>query len=481
MIGPATPPSLQRDRAYAWLWARQLGNADFASLWRMEVLKAILAECESAPGAMPDPASGESIPALRDRLTHAFAFAIGSLLFLGWALRWLLSSQLSNRLPDRASRLVASHGEWSTRTRHVLGAVHRAAPEIDGIVLVGRFRHPPGRIAALWREHLETPVPPLIAPLSFRAVAASLAQWPQLLAVAWNAPSTPQVARAMRTLVPIAFRLAQGSASACWWRQSGCRAREIVFGITGTADISLLERAMQTNGARTVHAVHGQATGPNFLGHSSIALFRSGHDADTYGASRCYGECAVQPAALPPPVSRGERGLLLLTNLAHPMNAGYRRSGPADEIALIRATSAAAAKLGEAAHPLVWKPHPSLDRLPDAATVRDAARDAGFVETPATQPLADLAGRARWVVSSPSTVALDLLEAGVACLVVDPQGTVAGTAIEAMPQSRCDASAIMAALGRLDDDSDHARRYAECFQAIRPARPLDLAAHIGDG
>lgn len=441
----------------------------------------MLAECESAPGAMPDPASGDRAPAMRDRLTHAFAFAIGAVLFLGWALRWLLSGQLANRLPDGASRLVAAHGEWSTRTRHVLGAVPRAAPGIDGILLVGRFRQPPGRIAALWREHLETPLPSLIVPLSLRAVATSLARWPQLLTVAWNAASTPRVVRGMRTLVPIAFRLAQGSASACWWSQSGCRAREIVFGISGTADISLLERAMQTGGARTVHAVHGQATGPNFLGHSTIALFRSGHDADAYRASHCYGECTVQPASLPPPASRGERGLLLLTNLAHPMNAGYRGRGPADEIALIHATSAAAAQLGETAHPLVWKPHPSLDRLPDAATVRDAARDAGFAEAPATQTLADLAARARWVVCSPSTVALDLLEAGVACLVVDPQGTVAGTAIEAMPQSRCDASAIMAALAGLDEVSDHARRHRECFEAIRPARPLDLAARIGDG
>lgn len=481
MNGARPAPSLlQRDRERAWRWAEMLGGRNLC-VWRLEALKAALARGEAAPGTMPDPDARQSAAALLARLCHTLAFVCGALLFLVWALRWTLGARLPDRLPPGTVRLAAAHGEWSTRTRHLLAALPAARPPVDAVLLLGRFRRSPASIARLWHAQAGQALPPVIVPLSIGALAASLADWPRLLAAGWNAAANRPAMPSFREWTGIAFRVVQGAAAARWWRASGCHAREALFAITGTADTTLLERAMQAGGTRTVHAVHGQTTGPNLIGLSDLALFRSGYDALLYAGTGSYGACTFQPAAAAAPAMRGQSGLLLLTNLAHPMNAGYRARGPADEIALIRAAGEAARILGVCAQPLLWKPHPVLASLPvtHAQAVRAAARDAGFAEVAASAGLDQLAGTVRWLASSPSTVALDLLQAGWLTLLLDPQGTAPGTALAALPGAVAEPDEIAKALAALDDGQAAAgTRLAACLAAIRPAGPLDLSADL---
>jgi hypothetical protein len=273
------------------------------------------------------------------------------------------------------------------------------------------------------------------------------------------------------------FRVLLGTVQARWWVMRGPDARRVVFGFTGTADCVLLEQAMQARSAQTVHAVHGLATGPNFVAFSDLAVFRCGHDARAYRELDCYGACTVQPARAAAP-RRGASGILLLTNLAHPMNLSFRERGETDEIAVLSNVAEAARLLGERARPLLWKPHPVIATLPPpvAARIRAAACGLGFEELPHGPDPVARAAAALWVLTTPSTVTADLLVQGVLCLVLDPQGILADEAPALLPQPGSTASEIARGLRALEDDSAFAAAFTHARDMVEPAAPLDLAA-----
>ena len=169
-------------------------------------------------------------------------------------------------------------------------------------------------------------------------------------------------------------------------------------------------------------------------------------------------------------------GVLLLSNLAHPMNPGFQRFGLRDEMMLLAVVGEAARMLGASAQPLRWKPHPVIADL--APGIRDALRACavqhGFEEVPADHPVEAVAQRSHWVVTSPSTVALDLLRAGCLSIVLDPQGSVLDTALAGLPRAACDARGLAALCRDLDPLDSHARALAAAVAAVGPARALDL-------
>ncbi len=428
----------RRDRERAWAWAASL-NGRKMSVWRLEAVKAAIARAEEAAGSLCDP--NEAFPpsgfaSLCARLTFLSAAAAAMGMFLLWTLRFALTALRPDAIAN-SRRLGAMHGEWSTRTRHLLKALPSAEPPCGTILLLGRLTQSRARIAAnLSAQPGGRDLPPLIVPMSAgSALKAMATDWPRLLLDGMRQVPQAPARLGFREWIGIAFRVWHGAAAARWWHAHGPRDCEVIFAMTGTADTTLLEQAIQADGGRTVHAVHGQATGPNFTGISDVALFRSAHDAAAYTRLDCYGACKVQRATVPETALRGDTGLLLLTNLAHQMNPEFRRNGMADEIALIRCAGEAARRLGQAALPLLWKPHPVIDSLADAESVRQAARDAGFRELAGDAALAEAAAAVRWVVSSPSTIALDLLQLGILPLMLDPQGTLTDTAISSLPRS----------------------------------------------
>jgi hypothetical protein len=282
----------------------------------------------------------------------------------------------------------------------------------------------------------------------------------------------------LRDEVATAFRVFLGVTAAHWWEQDGA-ACEVVFGVTGTADTTLLEQAIKRSGGRTVHAVHGQATGPNFAGISDLALFRSQHDAKAYMHLGSYGACGVQRASFSG-AKRGSNGLLLLSNLAHPMNSGFQRFGLRDEESLLAAVGSAARTLGASAQPLLWKPHPVIEFLPTETreALRRTAKSYGFEEFSPDEKVESVAGACRWIVTSPSTVALDLLQAGYLCIVVDPQGSVLDTALSGLPRVPCDPDELAVLCCDFDSPDSYTRAWAAAIEIIGPARALDLRAPL---
>ncbi len=462
------------DRQHAWKWAAQV--AAEKDCWRIEALKHHLERAEARPLTMPDPEliyTGQK----RSRLQ----FLVGAMISFFVLTVWLIGLRGVSTLPSRSRRIVALHGELSTRTRHVLKALATADPSVDAIVLLGRLRRSPIKVSRLWIEAGFHSLPPIVVPCSNRAVFAALRDMPMLWRGGWRtAGSSLGLGLGWRDWAGICFRVWHGAIMARWWSmQPGTKGLQVVFGCSGTADTVLLERSIKATDGLSVHAVHGQSVGPIFLGFSDVALFRSRHDAIQMNRSGGYGRCSWQVAPFATP-RRGENGVFLLSNLVHPMNPDFRRHGPTHELSVLAAVSGAASKLGSAALPLLWKPHPVISDLPaqQAEALRAQAAAMGFRELPSGASAAEVAGKSLWVVATPSTVALDLLQTGVLSVMIDPRSTLLDSALAILPRSACSVEELAHVLASLRDPSAYATHANAAFNEIGPARPLELTQHF---
>jgi hypothetical protein len=511
---PNLPLASRAGREKAWQLARALGRT--RSPWDLEYQKAALGspeitlgyahlladDCEalaggtgersvSVPSAYASVRSANRELACRglaqqsflrlqswlDRLRFTVAGAAAMASLLAYA---VTVGRRGNEEPatglDSADLALALHGERATRTQHLLkAAAGEAAPA--RIILIGRLRTPLAGIRAEWGDLGNTPLPPMVHPFTAASAVRALPRMVRLLAEGLREAPARHYLPPLREHVAIVFRVLLGAAMQEWWNDRGLRLRTVVFGHTGTADVSMLEAAMQAAGSRTVHVVHGLATGPNFTGFSDEAWFRCGFDADQYARLGTYGECRVQEAPAPTPV-RGRHGVYLLSNLAHPMNPNFVAKGPADEIELLRCVAAASREVCPEGQRMVWRPHPVIRRLSaeTAKQIRDEARRLGFEEQDHSEPIGPSAAAARWVITSPSTTAIDLLVQGTLCVVVDLQNSAAGTAPAQFPAASNQPAALAALLREIDDDAAHAARFNQTWNAVRPAMPLDLAA-----
>lgn len=473
MIGPDAMYSARSiDRRRSWVWAHRV--AAERDGWRLEALRHHLERSEERPGTMPDPELLDRSRSIRGRLE----FIIGTIVGLAVLFVWMLLFKPSGRLRPGARRIIAVHGEVSTRTRHVLGAISKADPPVDGIVLLGRLRHSPKVVARIWADAGYKSLPSPCVPFSMRAGFAAVQDIPKLLREGWRAAGSGLGALGWREWTGICFRAVHGAIIARWWKtQRVASDAEVIFGITGTIDTVLFERAIRTARGRSIHAVHGQSVGPIFLGFSDLALFRSHYDAKQMDACGAYGRCSIQ-AAPPVMTQRGRRGLLLLSNLAHPMNPDFRCEGPIHEIAVLSSVAAAAQNLGDEAVPLIWKPHPVFYSLPeaDAIPVQARADVLGFSELPISTSLTEAAASARWVVSTPSTVALDLLQAGILTVVVDPRESLLDTAVALLPRAPSEPEGLVRALTALSDEAAYRKQIRSAMDRIGPAQPLKMTS-----
>ena len=396
---------------------------------------------------------------------------------LGWVLRfWLLAglawaSVLAAllRFPGRGGlpagrRWVALHAEVSNRTRPLLEAMRVGEPA-DGLLVLGFPRHPLPKLRRAWAPWLGSGALPLVRPVSLVAFLVSTRQaWRALAGASRLAASCPVTPRA-RDLMAMLARLVLGEASAQWWAKHG-GGDLVTFGHTGTADTTLLELAQQAKGAGTVHVVHGVSAGRNFLGRSNVAILRCGHDADWHARLGGYGRCEWLPAR-PPAWKRGNGGLLLLSSFAHPMYLGYRLHGIAEESALLRAVAEAAGLAGIDA-PMTWLPHPASSLL--AASEREALRalaaSLGFLDAPSGQGFRELAAQSRWVVSSESTVVIELMADGQLPVMWPSPWGEPEAALGSYPSRALSAAELAREL--LGDDASREAGLARAWDALRP-------------
>ncbi len=376
--------------------------------------------------------------------------------------RTLLTTPAGDPLPD-APVVAALHGEIANRTRHLIAALAAEAPDTP-ILLLGR---PQLDRAALRRALSDAGLSgPLVRPFDLFSALAALPAILRRLGQGARAVATADWRPPTRDLAAICFRVMLGETHARWAAAHVLTGpRTVVFGHTGVADSHLLERALQARGARTVHWVHGVSLGLNFVAGSDLGLFQCGSDARWHQDLGGYGATASLPADAPTPAAGGD-GWLVLSNLVHPMNADYRRHGVAGEVALLEAVAAAA---GDARK--VWKPHPILDSLDNETRQSITARAAalGFARWADDAPL-DAARAFAVVVSTPSTVALDVLKLGVLPVLYGGDALDPDSAIAQLPLKAGDAASLVAASERLKTaDFDAA------WTAIGPGRAPTLA------
>ncbi len=364
------------------------------------------------------------------------------------------------------TRLVALHGEVSNRTRHLLDALKAGEPA-DGVLVLGMPRRSLKALREDWAPWLGDRGLAMWRPVSLGALLGSMAGGWRAVAEAYPLARTCPASPSSRALAAILARIWLGEAHARWWSGQGGSVGQIDYGHTGTADTSRLELAQQAGGATTVHVVHGVSAGRNFIGLSTVAVWRCGHDADWHARLGGYGRNEWVPAERPS-WRRGEHGLLLLTSLAHPMYLGYRLAGIAEELALLRAVAEAATKAGVEG-PWTWLPHPAARLLPTAERrlLEDTARGLGFVSPPPGKGFVELALGARWVVSSESTVVVELVAEGITPLMWPSPWTEPGAALACHPLRLRSVEALHEALQQPPEALAH--HHAQAWAAIRPA------------
>lgn len=462
-----------KNRKFAWKWAKTYAGSS-SCVWRLELMKVSIKVAENKN--LPLPPFAKVTVTARHRI-RALAGLVGGILASAvYLLRHRFGAN-QEKLPRNVKPLIAVHAEWSTRTRHLVAAADAADLPIESVILLGRVKCNLRDVASIWKRNCPgSKVASLnhIHPISPRACFGVARELHIFIRQGIRAFEVVSLDVPLKELVAISFRVILGEVSAKWWEKMNVAA-EVVFGMTGTADTTLLERAIQRNSGKTVHMVHGQATGPNFVGFSDVAFFRSLYDATAYNESGCYGRCSVQ-SLQKPSVQRGGFGTFLLTNLAHPMNAGFQAHPLKDELLLLVETAEAARHRGKECFPLFWKPHPVIAKLSveQQATLRSEAVRLGFIELASDTNILDMARKSRWVLSSPSTVSLDLLKDGILTLILDPQNTVLDTAIRNLPQVPTDRMQICEFLGSLDDCDRYTLSFDQAFSEIGPAESINL-------
>lgn len=389
----------------------------------------------------------------------------------------LLRAMRERSAPLPPSRVLAAiHGERSNRTRHVIAAL-RAASSNAPVLVLGRPRLPLGRVRAMLREE-GLAHNPVTRPYDPRTLVRAIGRWPLHAADGTRAvlahTSRPTVAELARLF----YRVLLGDASAEWWRRGGARAECVIYGHTGLADTTMLELAQQRDGARTVHWVHGLTAGRQWIGRSTVGLFKCAHDARWHERLGGYGVATAVVASRPACRTGGE-GWLLLTNLVHPMNPTYRAHGPDTELRLLSLVADAARAVGVDPAAVTWKPHPTFRGEPEEVQRLVLSRVAalGFTRWDDARELSAAAEYAI-VLSTASTAALDVLRLGKLPIIVQLEADEPGAGVLELPIIVRSADELATAVRRLGSPAEAECLFAKAWTALGPGDRLDLDAVV---
>lgn len=346
--------------------------------------------------------------AVSDRLLNLLAIATALAIWL----ILLVRAPRSVALPEASGSIVyALHGELSNRTRHLLSTL-ATNNRPSSILVVGTPKRRLAAIARLWSSVSDSPLPPLRTPWSRSSLLGGLKETYPTLREYQKLVDRAPIPPPWRARVGQIVRAILGAASAKWWLEQKGRPVAVVFGHTGTADTHLLERAIQSTGVTTIHAVHGLSGGLNFTAFSDVAIWRCGLDAKWHNLRKTYSSnlhfASSEVAGHLPGASVDT---VVLTNLAHPGNTQYRIWGIQPELEALKQV---AEGHGGQRSAILWKRHPASRMLPlsQQKALLVGAAGLGISLLPEDCSLDDEMAKAGVVVCTPSTLLLDAMLVG---------------------------------------------------------------------
>lgn len=451
--------SRERGRAFVWELAKQVGRSK--DIVQLELLKAVCGDNEQKVGAAEcvfdvvagGEGGGKANLTVNKRLVcsdalyaaarrrgvglraiwwHTFARQIRAWasIIVGLALGLLWAVEAHRYRTRRGAALelgqcIGLHAEVSNRTRHLFHLVSKDGEQARDVLLLGRKLAELPQLARALEAAGRGRLPRMVVPFSWAslldAAMPTIRSVPELVRAIVQAP----VGLNLRQAAPMAARVMVGEIQSAWLHrhvvmQEGA---QLTLGHTGTGDATSLELAFQTLGGESVHILHGVCTGPNMLGFSNAAYFRCGFDSRRYWGTAAYGNClAASVDRHPQAVPAHQEYLLLLTNLAHPMNPEYQATGVAAELNTLRVVMMLAEQASAGPVAIRWKPHPVFSRLPSSqqAELREYAQMHKIDMVDVSTDVRRLALYARVVITHPSSVVVDLLASGYPAIVFDP-------------------------------------------------------------
>jgi hypothetical protein len=383
--------------------------------------------------------------------------------------------------PDRlraANVVHAVHGEWETRTRHLLPPSYN--PGLDPqYLIIGRPRRSLRDITDMLAQKSGLKDANFIRPLDFNAAVRALIPGLSKIAHGIDAAASGPIQAGWRDCWALTYRMMQGAAHRQWWQRRQCTPQTVIFAHTGTADTSQLELAMHTGGTKTIHMVHGVNHGWPFAGVSSLGLFQSKHDAELARSIGSYGRTDFIASPCPVFVPGGE-GWLILTSYTHPMGRPYATYGVEPDIKALELVAAAARSAAIEPASITWRPHPAIEKVAqkDREILEAAAARHGFTRWPIDQPLTAMKSF-ETIVTTPSTVLLDALHLGK-CPILLATATLQNDHIYAAYPLRAHTAEQLVHQASQNQTGHY---LSEIWSVLLPARqltsPSDCALHFG--
>ena len=363
-------------------------------------------------------------------------------------------------------QLLALHAEQTNRSRHILRmAQDRAAPVF---LILGRPGCSLQKARSLLDPEETMPQARYIRPLSLRACLRGL--WPGLRRILQGADALGDTGLRpdFRDRLAMSYRVMQGMAHVSWWAKKPVK--EVVFGHTGNADTSLLERAIQRQGGHTVHAVHGTGLGWAFAGLSDLALFHNGHDARVAADLPGYGRCSYLETPMPALARGGERWLLL-TSYTHPLNPDYAVRGAFADMSVVHWLAQAARALGQRPENILWRPHPMLAQCAaeKRSALQEAVAQAGFTPWPKDMAYEEMTQFGQ-VITTPSTALIDALRLGVLPVLAISAPLQRDLVYGVYPLQARNTKSLHTTLSNLSCPQARAQHFTQCWDRLRLGR-----------
>ena len=177
-----------------------------------------------------------------------------------------------------------------------------------------------------------------------------------------------------------------------------------------------------------------------------------------------------------PASTRGSNGVLLLSNLIHPMNPVFQKFNARDEIHLINNLASSVDLFGLQRQEVTWKPHPAFEDVSQEIKnqVIDTIKEAGFNFWDNAWDISN-ASNFKYVFSTPSTIALDLLKLGMLTVIIDDHTMAPDNVLNSFPVSTTNPSVLLVAMNSLKDNEKYENLFSKTWQKIGVARPISLA------
>ncbi|WP_338429758.1 hypothetical protein [Synechococcus elongatus] len=468
----------RNDRSTAILIANKKPNNYCSLLWYIDTFKSYLSETNINPGFLT---KSKDLWFRKNKfcLIEKLIFSISAILGLSAVIIYIIKVSPPKKSLGKVKHnnlLCALHPEISGRTRHILSLIKSDIINPQSLIILGRSTLTKKEILESWNSYLIDKKLELIRPYDWCSVIRSIPSAWLLYVNGLRNYSSLLFLLPAREKVAICFRVFLGNISFKWLKSQNLTPQSVVlFGITGTADTVSLELAIHYKNSYSIHCVHGQSSGLNFLSYSDVAIFQSEYDASYYRRINSYRKCISFPTSIPKVQSRLSDKIILFSNLAHPSNPYYQRHGSRDELYLLSMVAKILSLKNFFNFNLVWKPHPILYKLHQSQRLNlfSYAKSLGFRIAAQDSSLVDLTHGSKWVLTSPSTIAIDCLKIGILPIIIDLQKTVLDSSLCNFPRIK-DFAELIATLEHLELDNNYAESFEFSWSQVLPSASYDL-------